>query len=373
MLAPDLAQDRRDGAQAARHVGHLDVQARQAPVADEAPHDDRRQQPRVDVAARQHDADRAPREPLAVLDEGGDAGGARALGDHLLDLEEQVDGLLDVFLADGDDVVDERLDDPAGEVAGRGDGDALGDRRPADGGRRVVHAIGHRRVALGLHAHQLDAGLQVAGRHRHARQQAAAAHGDHQRVELGVVGQHLEGARALPGDDGRVVERVDVGAALVGGQAGGLGRGLGDALAPQHDRGPQLAGALHLHEGRVGGHDDRGVDAEPGGVVGDGLGVVAGRHGHHALGPLAVVELEELVEGAALLEGRDELQVLELHHHRAPEDRGQGARVGAGRALDRAGDAARRGHDVVVGDGEVGAGGGVGGGEVTCRCAVCGG
>ena len=198
----------------------------------------------------------------------------------------------------------------------------------------------------------------MACRDRHAGQQPAAADGHDERVELGVVGQHLEGAGALAGDDGRVVERVDVGAPLVGGQPGGLGRGLGEALAPQHDRGAQLAGALHLHERRGGGHDDRGVDAEPGGVVGDGLGVVPRRHGHHALGPLAVVELEQLVEGAALLEGRDELQVLELHDHGAAEHRGQGAGVGARRALDRAGDAPRRGHDIVVGHGEVGAGGG---------------
>ena len=103
-------------------------------------------------------------------------------------------------------------------VAGARDGDALGHRRAADGGRRVVHVIGHRRVALGLHADELDVGPQVAGDDGHARQQAAAADGDDERVELGVVGQQLEGARALAGDDGRVVEGVDVGAALVGGQ-----------------------------------------------------------------------------------------------------------------------------------------------------------
>ena len=79
-------------------------------------------------------------------------------------------------------------------------------------------------------------GSQVAGRHRHARQQPAAAHGHDQRVELGVVGEHLEGARALARDDGGVVERVDVGAALVGGEAGGLGLGLGQAVPPQHDQ-----------------------------------------------------------------------------------------------------------------------------------------
>ena len=160
---------------------------------------------------------------------------------------------------------------------------------------------------------------QVAGGHRHARQQAAPAHRDHQRVEVGVVGQHLEGAGALAGDDVGVVEGVDVGAALGLHQPDGLGLRAGQVVARQHDGGAQLPGALHLHERRPPGHHDGGGDAEPGGVVGDRLGVVAGGHGHHAPGPLVGGEQQQPVEGPPLLEGGDELEVLELHDDRAPE------------------------------------------------------
>ena len=180
---------------------------------------------------------------------------------------------------------------------------------PADAG-------GHRRVALGLHADELDAGRQVPGGDRHPRQQAAAADGHDQRVEVGVVGQHLQRAGPLPGDDRGVVEGVDVGPPLRPGQAQRLGLGLGDAVARQHDRRPQLPGALHLHERRDPGHDDGGVDAQPAGVVGDGLGVVAGRHGHHAPARSPSSSGSSLFERTPLLERRHELQVLELHHHR---------------------------------------------------------
>ena len=78
-------------------------------------------------------------------------------------------------------------------------------------------------------------------------------------------------------------------------------------------------------------------DAEPVGVVGDGLGVVAGRHGHHPSRPLVGVELEQLVQRAPLLERGDELEVLELHDDVAAQQGGQGPRVGAGRAGHRRG------------------------------------
>jgi hypothetical protein len=85
-------------------------------------------------------------------------------------------------------------------------------------------------------------------------------------------------------------------------------------------------------------------------VIGDGLGVVARRHGHHAAAALLLVQQQQLVERAPLLEGGDELEVLELHHHRAPQDLGQRAGVGAGGAFHGPGDALGRVHYVVVGD-----------------------
>jgi hypothetical protein len=46
----------------------------------------------------------------------------------------------------------------------------------------------------------------------------------------------------------------------------------------------------------------------------------AGANRDHAAGALGVGEVQQLVPGATLLEGRDELEVLELHDDRAAED-----------------------------------------------------
>src|SRR5690606_11185775 len=81
-----VAEHGRDRGEAAGNVGHLDVEARQAAVADQTAHDHRGEQPRVHVAARQHHPDRPTGEAAAVFEEGGDAGGARALRHDLLDV-----------------------------------------------------------------------------------------------------------------------------------------------------------------------------------------------------------------------------------------------------------------------------------------------
>ena len=119
----------------------------------------------------------------------------------------------------------------------------------------------------------------------------------------------------------------------------------------QHDAGAEHLGALDLHERRVGRHHDGGVDAEPGGVPGHGLGVVPGRHGDDPAAPLVLGERQELVEGAALLEGGGELEVLELHDDAGAEDLRERVRPSARGALHGAGDALGGGADVVDGDG----------------------
>ena len=62
------------------------------------------------------------------------------------------------------------------------------------------------------------------------------------------------------------------------GEGGGvLERGAGD-----DHLGAVGARVLDLHGRRAFGHHDGGGDAEPAGVIGDALGVVAGGHGDHA-------------------------------------------------------------------------------------------
>ena len=86
-------------------------------------------------------------------------------------------------------------------------------------------------------------------------------------------------------------------------------------------------------------------------MIGDRLGVVAGRGGDHPARALVVGQLEQFVERAALLVGGGELKVLELEPDLGADDLGQGPADQHRGADDRALDALRGGADVVDGRG----------------------
>ena len=89
-----------------------------------------------------------------------------------------------------------------------------------------------------------------------------------------------------PGDHRQVIERMDDGeAALLGELQAGDARVL-EGVADEDDLGAEAARVLDLHARREARHDDRRRDAHALRVVGDGLGVVAGRDREHALGAL---------------------------------------------------------------------------------------
>ena len=261
-----------------------------------------------------------PGEARRLLHQRRQADRACALDHRLLDLEQHQDRLLDVVFGDQDDVVDEGADHRQRQRAGRLDADAVGDRRLAALAVAVVHRVPGRREALGLDADDVQVGADRLGRRRHAGDQAAAADRDDQGVDRRLLRQHLERDRALAGDDGEVVERMDDGeAALLGELQAGDARVV-EGVAVEHDLGAEAARVLDLHARGEARHDDRRRDAQPLGVVRDRLGVVAGRDGEHALGALGGGELGHLVERAALLERGGELQVLELEEDLAAAD-----------------------------------------------------
>ena len=81
-------------------------------------------------------------------------------------------------------------------------------------------------------------------------------------------------------------------------------------------------------------------------MIGDRLGMIAGRRGDHASGALFGGQLEQFVERAALLVGGGELEVLELEPHFGADDVGQGPAHQRGRADDRTLDPLGSGADV---------------------------
>ena len=117
---------------------------------------------------------------------------------------------------------------------------------------------------------------------RHAGDEPAAADRDDQRVEIRNGGEHLERRRALAGDHLRIVVGMhEHEPTLVRQRVRDAGRVL-ERFALEHHLGAEGARVLDLRAGREARHHDDGADAEPLGVVGDALGVIARRHRDHA-------------------------------------------------------------------------------------------
>ena len=87
------------------------VELREAALAGQLARQHAGQQPRVDVAAAQHEAEGAALEAVRRLQHRGEAGRARALHHRLLDVDQQADSALDLLLGDQDDVVDQLAHD----------------------------------------------------------------------------------------------------------------------------------------------------------------------------------------------------------------------------------------------------------------------
>ena len=90
---------------------------RQPPLAREFAGQHRGDQPRIDVAAGQHEADMASGKPLRRCQHRGKADGARAFHHRLFDRDQHRHRAFDLILRDENDVVDETADDVGGDPA----------------------------------------------------------------------------------------------------------------------------------------------------------------------------------------------------------------------------------------------------------------
>ena len=95
------------------------------------------------------------------------------------------------------------------DLPGRLDGNTLGQRVAAHRQVRALDGVVHGRIELGLHADQADVRFHRLGGNGHAGDEAPAADGHDQRVDLGRRAQHLQGQRPLAGDHQRVVIGVN--------------------------------------------------------------------------------------------------------------------------------------------------------------------
>ena len=167
----------------------------------------------------------------------------------------------------------------------------------------------HRRIERAFHAENLNIRLHLLHRHGAARDQPAAADGEHRAFEVRLVLQQFRADSALPCDDTGVVIRMDEDkAALLAQLPGDLAR-LGHRFPGQDHLGAESFGVADLYEGGVLGHDDQRGDAEPARMERDRLGVIAGGHGDDAAPPLLLGERHQLDQRAAILERAGNLEI----------------------------------------------------------------
>ena len=132
---------------------------------------------------------------------------------------------------------------------------------------------------------------------------------------------------------------MDEGEVALVAAAHGFVAGLIVVRANQHDFGSVTARCGDLGDRRGQRHADFGGDASLGGVVRDGLRVIAGGGGDYTSAALLVRQQKNLIECAALLERTGHLQVIELEEDGVSGEVREGFGAYEGREVDGIADA----------------------------------
>ena len=277
-----------------------------------AAHQRRGPYPGVDIGAADQQADGRAGEPAAVFEQRRQRRRAGAFGQNLGLQQHGLHRRLDGRFGHDDNIVDQPPDDFQRDVAGRFDGDALGDAGATQGRLDPVQGVIHRGIQIRLDADNIDFRRDRLGRGGDAGNEPAAADGNDDRVESRDVVQDFESRGSLPGDNFLVVIGMDENQPVARRAFQGEGLDGVDAVAPQFDPRAKRLGAADLGEGGAFGHHDGRRNAEPLGVIGDALRMVAGGHRDHAALFFVRGQAVELDQRAAILEGSGALQGFEL-------------------------------------------------------------
>ena len=230
-------------------------------------------------------------------------------------LEHVLDGAADLVGIDAQHLIDVLARQREAALAHGAHGDAVGEQADAlerhalPGAQRFVH--GGRVDRLDTDdAHAWMERLDVGG---DAGDQAAAADRHEDRVH-GAAGlaDDLHADRALPGDHVVVIEGMHEAQLLLLRQQQRVLEGGVEHIAVQDHARTPVGDRLHLDRGRGQRHDHHGADPASLRRQRHALRMVAGGGRDHAARRRLGVEVCDLVEGAAQLEGKHRLQVFAL-------------------------------------------------------------
>src|SRR5277367_2376650 len=317
-------------------IGQVNAEADEAAIFHQAAFDDAGEQGDVNISGGDEDADFFSGERGVAVQDCGGGDGSCAFGERFLFFEEQQDGVGDFFFVYGDDFVHVFADERQGEHACGADGDAVGDG--FFGGQRddgiLFDRCFHGRQLRGLHADHFYFWIYFFHGAGYSGDQSAAADGNHYGVQIGDLLEHLDAQRALAGDDGFVVEGMDESEGLFGAEAEGFLAGFVVIRAEEDYFGAVAARGGDFYERSGERHHDLRRDAAFGGVVGDGLRVIAGGGGDDAATALVRSEQENFIQRAAFLEGAGHLQIFEFEEEGVSGELGKSFGAHEGRDVD---------------------------------------
>jgi hypothetical protein len=175
------------------------------------------------------------------------------------------------------------------------------------GRREAVQGVFHAWKALRFDAEHAHVGACLFDRTSHACNQATAAHGHDDGLQIGHVGEQLETDCALPRHYQWVLERVHVDQSTFDADQGGALRGVVVARAVQNHSCTEAARSRDLDQRSRLGHHHRYCDSEARAVASDGLSVIARARSDYPARALFGRERLQTVTSATLFERAREL------------------------------------------------------------------
>ena len=235
-------------------------------------------------------------------------------------------------------------------LAHRGNGNAFRDRGAAK--RRATLLREGSEGGIGLDLYANDFHVRPQGRHHgcKATNQTTTTNRHNDRVNLGGVLKQFQTRRALSGNDGRIIERMDEDASFCLLQFFCCDAGLCKIVASQNDiRSPGLRCCNFGCRGKA-RHDDCRINAKKTGLTGHTLRVIACRDGNHAACAFFSRQERHFVGSTPLLEGANGLKVFELERNVRACQTGQGGAGNRWRAYHCGRDALMGALDVLDGN-----------------------
>jgi len=220
-----------------------------------------------------------------VIDQSRDCGRARPFRQSLFALQQQKNGIRNLFFFHGDNVVYIFLDQRQSAVSRAPDSNAISDGRRRRERYRFAFCYGefHGGQARGLYSENLNFGIGLFKGAGDAAYQATTADRDNHCFKVRMLLEEFKTNRALPGDNRVIVEGVDKSQVLRVTAAKGFFECFIVVGAMQDDVGTISAGCGNLDERRGQGHANLSSDAEFAGVIGHPLSVISRRSGNYSL------------------------------------------------------------------------------------------